>query len=175
MTRLIRGLMAIGIMASVFTAAPAQGAQQGTECNATAILTFTPGLSETPTSGTHTGRDGTEECNGPIQGEQPTGPVTVDFDGRYGTRDPDTCSGGGEGWGVANHYVPTKDGTKTFRVIFTVKFGGIAGSLVSGTFDGDYYSGSFTFRPLQGDCINSPVTKAELKFKGTWHEYRSNP
>lgn len=174
MTGLIRPVLAVGLLTAVLSTAPVSGAQQPTECNTTTVLNFRPGLSETPGSGTYNAREGTEECNGPIQGEQPTGPVSVDLDGRYGTSDPDTCSEGGEAWGVAKHNVPTKDGTKTFTVIYTVKFGGISGGLVSGTFNGDYFSGTFTFRPVQGDCISAPVTKAELKFKGTWHEYRSH-
>lgn len=172
MRSLLRGLVAVGLLGSVLTAAPAGQAQQATECNAKAIMTMRPGISETPSSGTHIGREGTEECNGPIQGAEPTGSVAVDWDGRYGTSDPDTCSRGGEAWGVANHYVPTKDGTKTFRVIFTAKFGGISGGLLSGTFEGDYFSGTFSVRPIEGDCVTSPITKADVTFKGTWHDYR---
>lgn len=172
MKSMLRYLTALVLLSTALTAAPTAGAQQATECNTTAVLVFRPGLSETPSSGTYNARDGREECNGPIQGAQPTGPITVDLDGRYGASDPDTCSGGGEGWGVANHHVPTRDGTRTFRVIYTYKAGGISGGLVSGTFDGDYFSGTFNFRPVKGDCVSSPLTQAELKFKGTWHDYR---
>lgn len=45
---------------------------------------------------------------------------------------------------------------------------------MSGTFEGDYFSGTFSFRPLEGDCVTSPVTKSDLTFKGTWHEYRGS-
>jgi hypothetical protein len=138
------------------------------------VMRLRPGISETPSAGTAYGREGVQECNGPVLGEQPTGEIGHDFDGRYGTDGPDTCSRGGEGWGVANHYVPTKNGTKTFRNIFTYKFGGVSGGIVSGTFEGDYFSGTFSIRPLEGDCVTSPVTKADLTVKGTWHEYRGS-
>lgn len=172
--RLHVSLLTVGLLGPVLAGAPPSHAQPATECTSEMVMRLRPGISETPSAGTANGREGVQECNGPVLGEQPTGEIGHDFDGRYGTDGPDTCSGGGEGWGVANHYVPTKNGTKTFRNIFTYKFGGVSGGIVSGTFEGDYFSGTFSIRPLEGDCVTSPVTKGDLTVKGTWHEYRGS-
>ena len=172
--RLPVALVTLGLLCPVLVVAPPSQAQQATECTGRTTMRLVPGMSESPSSGTFNGREGTHECNGPILGEQETGTSGHEMDGRYGTNDPDTCSRGGEGWGVAYHYVPTKNGTKTFRNIFTMEFGGISGGIVSGTFEGDYFSGTFSFKPLEGDCVTSPVTKADVAFKGTWHEYRGS-
>lgn len=171
--QLLRALVAMAFLGSVVGVAPASQAQQATECTGVTPMTFTPGLSESPSSGTHNGRDGTHECNGPVLGDQPTGTGGHDWDGRYGTDGMDTCTEGGEGWGVANHYVPTKDGKKTIRNVFTFKYGGISGGIVSGTFEGDHFSGTFSFKPLEGDCVTAPLTKGEVTYKGTYHEYRA--
>lgn len=163
------------LLSSGLVLAPSGQAQQATECTGKALFTMAPGLSETPSSGTHNGRNGTEDCNGPVQGETPTGPVAVEWDGRYGTVDPDTCSSGGEGWAVAYHYVPTANGTKVFRVIALFRYGGVSNGIVSGTFEGDYFSGTLRITmPVNGDCVSSPMTKAEMEFTGTWHEYRGD-
>lgn len=167
---LLAGLLTIGLLGPVLVAAPASGAEQGTECSGTAIVTLVPGLSEQPSSGVHNGREGKADCNGPVQGERPTGPMAIEWDGRYGTQDPDTCAKG-EGWGIATHTVPTADGPKTFQVTFTFLYWDARGS-ISGAFQGDYFSGTFQLEPLEGDCVSSPVTKSRLSFRGTWHEHR---
>jgi hypothetical protein len=67
-------------------------ADQGTRCTFDFEISFSPGLSMTPTTGTH-GGTGPLTCDGVVNGEQPTGSGTLTDDGRYGTKDPDTCSG----------------------------------------------------------------------------------
>jgi hypothetical protein len=172
---LLTSVTTAALFSSVLLVAPAGQAQQATECTGKAVFTMTPGLSETPSSGTHNGRNGTEDCNGPLQGENPTGPIAVEWDGRYGTADPDTCSSGGEGWAVAYHYVPTANGTKIVRVIALIKYGGVSNGVLSGTFEGDYFSGTLRItKPVEGDCLTSPMTKTELTWAGTWHEYRGD-
>src|SRR5581483_3829717 len=71
-----------------------------THCTFTSTIALAPGLSVVPSSGTFTsgGETGTVSCDGPVRGIVPTGPGTLGVEGRYGTRDPDTCFGGeGEG------------------------------------------------------------------------------
>lgn len=172
--RLFVTLTALAFLSSGFIFAPSIQASPGTECTGTAEMTMTPGISEKGTSGTQFARNGTEKCNGPLNGSRPTGDPTVEWEGRYGTKDPDTCSSGGEGWAVSYHTLPTENGTKVVRNIFTFTFGGLSDGIVSGVFKGDYFSGTFEFRPLEGDCVTRPLTKAALTFKGTWHEYRAN-
>jgi hypothetical protein len=139
-------------------------------------ISFTPGVSETPAAGSwfSSGDSGTEQCTGPVLGYEPTGPVTIRHNGgRFGTDDPDVCSTGGEGWGVATHTIPTKDGTKMIVNTFTFTYGGLRHGGITGTFEGDYYSGTVAFEVLEGDCVSSPITKVRIAFAGTWHEYRA--
>jgi hypothetical protein len=135
---------------------PAAGADEGRRCTAELVISFSPGVGSEPTSGVfHSdGDSGRLDCGGP------TG--TIGEDGRYGTGKPVTCSSGGEGWGV---HSLTLDG-KTIRNTFTFDFGGISGGLVSGRFSGERYSGTFTFTPIDGDCVSSPVTKGNVKLDG---------
>lgn len=162
-----------GLLGAGSAVAPVSHAAD-TECIGASVMNVSPGMSETPTSGTHAARNGTEQCTGPLNGATPTGDPTVEWDGRYGTTDPDTCSAGGEGWGVAHHTVPTREGPKVVRNVFTFTYGGLENGLMSGAFKGDYFSGTLAFRPLEGDCVTVPVSRLEATFRGTWHEYRPN-
>ena len=165
-------------------AVPAGGASGGPQAETVCTngqsretITFTPGVSETPSAGFwfSSGELGTEQCTGPVLDYEPTGPVTIrHHGGRFGTTDPDTCSTGGEGWGVATHTIPTKDGTKTIVNTFTFTYGGLHHGGITGTFDGDYYSGTVAFEVLEGDCVTTPITKARIAFAGTWHPYRAH-
>ena len=79
---------------------PAGSAQTQTHCTFTSTIALVPGLSVVPSSGTFSsgGETGTVSCDGPVRGIVPTGPGTLGVEGRYGTKDPDTCFGGeGEG------------------------------------------------------------------------------
>lgn len=160
----------------LFWPSPGAGAQQvRTECVVTVPVTATPGFSETPSSGsffTPGGETGTVDCKGPVQGETPTGAGTFSTDGRYGTGSPVTCSAGGDGWGVHSMTVPTSQGKKNLKSAFTFKFGGLENGVISGAFEGDYYSGTFETRPRKGDCVTAPLTEAIVTIKGTLHEYR---
>lgn len=169
----IVSILVVGWLTPAVWVPPSASAAE-TECTGTAEMAVSPGMSQEPSSGTHQGRNGTEQCTGPLNGADPVDDPTVEWDGRYGTANPDTCAGGGEGWGVAYHTVETKDGPKVVRNVFTITFGGLENGLMSGVFEGDYFSGTFTFRPLDGDCVTGPVTKVAVQFQGTWHEYRSN-
>jgi hypothetical protein len=163
------GLLAVGFVGSLLMSSPAGSAEQrDPECSGTAIVTFTPGLSDEPSSGTHSGRDGKTECKG--EGERPMGPMATGWEGRFGTQDPDTCAKGGEGWGMATQTAPA--GPENRDAIFTFQYFAITDGVISGVFQGDYFSGTFQLKPLEGDCVSSPVTKAELTFQGHWHEQR---
>jgi hypothetical protein len=161
------GLLAVGFVGSVLMTTPASSAQKkGPECTGRAVMTFTPGLSEEPTSGTHSGRDGEADCQGQV--DRPLGPMATAWEGRFGTQDPDTCAKGGEGWGMATQTLGSADD----EAVFTFQYFAMAKGVISGVFQGDYFSGTFQLKPLEGDCVSSPVTKAELTFQGHWHEQR---
>src|SRR5437868_2933938 len=60
------------------------------------------------------------------------------------------------------------------RETFTFTYGGLSHGGITGTFDGDYYSGTVAFEVLEGDCVTTPITKARIAFAGTWHPYRAH-
>src|SRR5437879_9886367 len=90
-------------------AAVAAEAPARTHCTFTAAIALVPGLSVVPSSGTFSsgGETGTVSCDGPVRGIVPTGPGTLGVEGRYGTKDPDTCFGG-EGEGRFSFTFPTR-------------------------------------------------------------------
>jgi hypothetical protein len=156
--------MTAGFLGSVLAAAPASQAESSTVCiGRTDIMQITPGWSQKPTSGTViTVVDGTEECNGPVEGYQPTGPIRTRHSVTYGYANPDTCPTKLTVKGWVDHAIPTADGIVVLRNNIT---GGLDPSSDAparwGTFEGDRDSGRFWFRPLEGDCIHSPMTRVE--------------
>jgi hypothetical protein len=148
--------LALVLLGSVGPVAPAGAQQQGTRCTADFDVNLSPGIGSKPVSGAfHTdGETGTIDCGG--------GRSAFGNDGRFGTKDPDTCTGGGEGWGVMSY----KYRGKNIKSTFTYDFGGISGGLVKGNFDGEHYSGTFTFTPTEGDCVNNPATKGRVHTEG---------
>ncbi len=133
-------------------------AQQGTHCTAEFVIGLDPGFGSEPTSGVfHSGGEtGTITCDGGGKG-------TAGVDGRYGTKDPDSCSTGGEGWGVQSFTI----GSDNIKNTITIEFGGLSGGLVNGKFEGERFSGTFTFTPTKGDCVTGPVTEGTVKLDGT--------
>jgi hypothetical protein len=161
--RLLVALMTAGFLGAVLAAAPASQAQSSTTCiGRQDVMQITPGWSLEPTTGSMvTVVDGTEECNGPVEGYQPTGPIRTRHSVTYGYVDPDTCSRFTvKGW--IDRSIPTADGIVVLRVYFT---GGLDPSSDPparwGTFEGDRDSGRFWFRPIEGDCVHSPLTRVE--------------
>jgi hypothetical protein len=158
-------VLALGTIAT----GPAGGAASGTSCTFEVDVVASPGLSTSGSSGTvGSEKDGTAACNGPVNGKQPSGPGTVGFKGRYGTKDPDTCQAGGEGDGVLTLTIPTSDGSQKIDNKETYTYGAFkAGTAFSGEFKGDRMSGTFEVQPIDGDCASKPVTKFRVKGKGT--------
>ena len=145
---------------------PAMGAAK-TKCNFTSTITLQPGFSLVPSTGTFSsgGETGTVTCDGPVRGIVPTGPGTLGVEGRYGTRDPDTCFGG-EGEGRFSFTFPTAIGPGKRSNVFTFTFSliGLSGS----GFSGDGFGGGFDeVQPEEGDCVVHPVTKIVVKGHGT--------
>lgn len=73
-----------------------------------------------------------------------------------------TCTSGGEGWGVFSYTY----GGKTIQDTLTFDFGGISGGIISGRIFGERYAGTFTFTPVEGDCVTAPVTRADIRTDG---------
>ena len=154
---------------------PAQaGAAQGTpekpnpkdtHCLAEFDLTFSPGITMSPSSGTATshGETGTNRCDGPINGKQVMGTGTRGEDASYGVRDAGTCSGG-EADVAFSFTMPTADGAERVVSTFVAKYGPLqGGGVYGGTFTGERMYGKFTVTPIEGDCITEPLTKVRLR------------
>jgi len=156
-------------------AAPLDDEGQGTECFIDKDDTLSPGLSLTPTSGTFaTPAPGVIECHGKINGHDPTGDGQVTEEGRYGTKDPDSCQSGGEGDGRLFITIPTSAGTEKFVAVYTMTYGepSTRGGVVAGRFQGDGFHGTFDATPKEGDCVTKPVTRVhtvdEMRFEDSF-------
>jgi hypothetical protein len=157
----IRALM-LGVLALALLAPAGVSAQQATNCKATVDLVLSPGLSNEPGSGTFTsnGETGETECDGPVNGKEPTGKGTFGSEGHYGTEDPDSCTSGGEGDAKQSSTVPTKDGEEKVTNNATFTFGALqGGGTFGGEFKGDKADGTFEVTPTEGDCVSKPITK----------------
>lgn len=139
-----------------------------TRCTFAYVVTLSPGLSVQPSSGTVTtnGSTGKMDCNGPVNGHQARRGGTIGIDGHYGIQDADSCAsgiiGGGEGTGSTALMVPTGAGEQKMTDWYTLTYGGQPSGrgVVTGTFEGYHYSGTFSLYPLKGDCVTAPLTKA---------------
>jgi hypothetical protein len=128
-------------------------AAESISCTAEGTFTANPGLSTTPSSGTFQSEPATLDCKG-VKG-------TMTFAGKYGTKDPDSCSAGGEG--ISTNTYKFTDGTVTDEVDFT--YGPFQGGAMGGSFKGAKSSGTFEVTGIEGDCVSKPLTKANATFK----------
>jgi hypothetical protein len=144
---------------------PAQAADE-VHCVNVHQVVLSPGLSIQGSTGSFTvATVKTMECHGPMNGRTPTGVGSYGEEpGRYGTQDPDTCQDGGEGDGMFFASIPTADGDVELRAPYTFTFGDLTTNpgFVSGEFKGDGVRGTFKVRPLEGDCVTSPVTRVDV-------------
>ena len=154
-------LLTTGFITPIATTGPAGAA--GTACAFSASVDLTPGLSAQPGTGTFTtnGPTGTIDC-GESSG-------TLGFEGKYGTKDPDSCAGafynGNEGDGS---FVLSTPGTGTVEGTFTFVYGTLSsnGGVVEGTFQGEKISGTFQLSPTAGDCFSSPISQGRITGQG---------
>ena len=164
-------LLTVVVMLSstfVVTASPAEGTD-GTPCTGEVDLTVDPGLSTSPTSGTWTthGETGTFTCRGTVNGYDVTGPGTFGGYGHYGSKHPDTCSGG-EADGLHLISIPTSAGVQHVTNNHTATYGPLeGGGIFGGEFTGPRFSGTFQARPVEGDCLSAPLTKVHFSVNGT--------
>ncbi len=166
-------LAALALLGCAMPAATAHAAgPPATVCSGREILRVTPGLSLTAgTSGSirRAADQGTEECTGPVDGLSPTGGLRTAHSVLYGSLRPDTCTGI-EASGAAIHSVPTPAGTVDLVNHFTATFHPLSDGVMSGSFSGDRLSGRFWLRPVEGDCVTSPLSVFEGMWIGTWHD-----
>lgn len=151
-------LLGAFVLAAATTTVPGAQAEDA-ECNIVVpAVTVEPGLSTEPNSGvfhTHT-ETGTIDC-----GDRGKG--TIGLDGRYGTKDPDSCQDGGEGWGIFSVSL----GDEHWKDTFNVKFGTNTEGTDAGQIDGERLSGKYTFTGTEGNCVTAPITKGDIRFAAT--------
>ena len=145
---------------------PGARSPKDTHCLARFDVTLSPGLSMTPSSGTLStnGETGTNSCNGPINGFNPTGPGSRGEAGRYGVDGPSSCMhpDGGAAWTIT-FTMPTTGGPQHLEFPVRGTYGALqGGGLYGGTFSGDGMYGKFRVTVLEGDCTTKPITKVHL-------------
>jgi|SRR5687768_17460404 hypothetical protein len=128
-------------------------AAESMSCSAEGDFTVNPGLSTNPSSGSFGSDPAPLNCKG-AKG-------TMTFVGKYGTKDPDSCSTGGEG--TSTNTFKFTDGTVTDEVEFT--YGPFQGGALGGSFKGAKSSGTFEVTSLEGDCVSKPITNAHAVFR----------
>lgn len=152
---------------------PAGAEAQGTPCTFGFDLILDPGLSMEPSTGTHrTDGLGTIDCQGPVNGWQPSGVGRLGEDGPYGTADPDSCMSGGEATGTDHLAIQTANGLQQITSEYRAVYGKLSNEnwVFGGEFTGTRFTGSFRFTLLEGDCVTSPVTKIRVTGKGLIHD-----
>ena len=158
--------LAVAIIGMLFGSSRPSQAGDEVHCVNVHEVVLSPGLSVQGSAGSITAPVvETMECHGPINGRMPTGIGSYGEEpGRYGTADPDTCQDGGEGDGVFFASIPTADGDLELRAPYTYTFGDLVSNpgFVSGQFKGDGVRGTFKVRPLEGDCVTSPITRVHV-------------
>jgi hypothetical protein len=125
-------------------------------CTAEGDFVVNPGLSQSPSSGTYgTEEPGNLDCKG-RKG-------TIEVSGNYGTKDPDTCSSGGEGVGRATYNFADGKSVSDDAIAFT--YGPFQGGALGGSWKGARSSGTFEITSLEGDCVSKPITRAHYVFR----------
>lgn len=158
------------LLTAAMPANPARGASGGTPCNFEFEVFASPGLSTSPTSGTVStqGEKGTMTCDGPVNGQRPTGPGSAGFEGRYGSQKAFSCHDNGQGEGVLSVTLPRAGGSEHVTSNSTYTHGAYQdGRLFSGTVRGERFSGTFEARPTEGDCVSTPITRFRVTGQGT--------
>lgn len=166
---LVIGLVTVGSGTGVQSV----DAAEETHCTGSFIIILEPGLSTEPSTGKHYSESpGTVDCDGAVNGRDPTGTGTLTQEGDYGTNDPDTCQSGGEATGTDHLTVPTADGSQKIDSPFTATYGRLSNKngFFGGEFKGSRFTGSFKLEVLEGDCVSRPVTKARVTFEGLLHD-----
>lgn len=154
----------VGFMASLVLAlatvpaGPAHAADTAL-CTLEIVEVFSPGMGRTPTPQTFKSEPGSAKlsCQGKALGatltdgggDENSGTVTGPFGGA-------TC-GGGQGEGTNTLTLATDAGQKVLAEDFTFSF-----LMGQGEVSSESITAVFAARPLVGDCINTPLTKAIL-------------
>lgn len=149
-----------GAMIAVAWAVPGVSTHVAAEttmsCTAEGDFVVNPGLSTNPSSGTYASSPGTLDCKDGGKG-------TIEFNGNYGTKDPDSCTSGGEGNGTTTFKFA--DGATVTDDGIDFSYGPFQGGALGGSWKGKSSSGTFEVTSIEGDCVSKPITKAHAVFR----------
>jgi hypothetical protein len=163
----IRLLIALVGTAAASAPPPAQAAEARTPCTAEWDIKITPGLGLTPGHGSYgtDGQSGILTCRGSVAGRHVTGPGRWGVSGTYGTaEEADDCFGV-HGPIEFTFTIPTEGGPQQGKTLGSFDYGPRYGRPpTGGVMRTARASGSYSFTPLQGDCITSPLTVGHLRF-----------
>lgn len=149
--KLTIAIVSSALTCSAIVAVPARAGQTVNCTDEFKNFTVDPGLSREGSSGvvdSH-GLTGTLNCGGK-QG-------TIGFQGGYGTKDPDTCTEGGEGTAV---FTWVLDGREDSAYV-TYEYGALKGGVLGVTLKGQRLNGEGQVTPTEGDCATAPMTKGK--------------
>ena len=159
---LLRLAAPVAVVSVVALAGGAVAHGEDTMCRVVKDEAISPGLSLQGSSGVfRTVSTGVITCVGDVNGYKPTGPGTFTESGRYGTKDPDTCLGGGEAEGNFIVSIPTSGGLKSVTRDFRITYGepSVRGGVIAGKIEGNDFHGTLDIIPTEGDCVVRPVTR----------------
>lgn len=165
-SRVVRSTLPLALVAllagGIASAAPASSAVEDTlDCTGKNDVGLQPGIGTTATNQAsfQSVAPGVLECEGVINGKKATGPGQYATTGKF-AKDA-TCSIG-SGKGLLKMVVATATGIEQISAPFTFEYPAIpiGGGPMGGklTFENRDYEGKFTFTPIKGDCVQTPVT-----------------
>ena len=164
---LVRPLVALVAFTAVVAPPPARAVEAGTPCTAEWDIRITPGIGLAPGHGSYgtDGQSGTVTCRGPVHGRAATGPGNWGVVGTYGTtEEADDCFGV-HGPIEFTYTIPTEAGPQRGKSVGSFDYGLRYGRPpTGGVMRTARASGSYSFTPLQGDCVTSPLTAGRLRF-----------
>ena len=149
--RLTIAIVSAALACSAIVAVPVEAAQTIDCTDEFKDFSIDPGLGREESSGvvdSH-GQTGTLDCGGKKG--------TISFQGGYGTRDPDTCTEGGEGTSVFTWVLDGKEDSS----YVTYQYGPLKGGVLGVVLKGQRLNGDGQVTPTEGDCATAPITRGK--------------
>ena len=165
-SRAVRSTLPLALVAllagGIVSAAPASSAVEDTlDCTGKNEVGIAPGIGTTATNQAafQSTAPGVLECEGVVNGKKATGPGQYATTGQFAKNA--TCSIG-SGKGLLRMVISTATGIEQIDAPFTFEYpvlpigGGPMGGKLK--FENEDYAGKFTFTPIKGDCVQTPLT-----------------
>ena len=159
MTRRSALILVAGVLSAASTgSAAASDGRPGTTthqlaaaCHFNPNFALTPGpVGQTTTTGWVTSEGAAPlDCVGTLDGATITGPGTIRTTGSY----TGSCTSGS---GTLTEYVMLPTANGFVSLVSSLRFSYLGSG---GTFTGTYLSGVFSYTPLEGDCVTTPMSR----------------